>query len=47
MELHTFGVDGGYTQKDIQEIARAFTGWTIVDARGYRRAFTAMANGRN
>ncbi len=47
MELHTLGVDGGYTQKDIQEIARAFTGWTIVDARGYRRAFTAMANGTN
>lgn len=45
MELHTLGVDGGYTQKDIQEIARAFTGWTIVDARGYRRAFTSMANG--
>lgn len=45
MELHTLGVEGGYTQKDIQEIARAFTGWTIVDARGYRRAFTSMATG--
>ncbi|CAN5268005.1 hypothetical protein BH10ACI1_BH10ACI1_00860 [soil metagenome] len=45
MELHTLGVDGGYTQKDIQEIARCFTGWTIVDARGYRRAFAAMATG--
>jgi uncharacterized protein (DUF1800 family) len=29
MELHTTGVDGGYTQKDVQEVARAFTGWTI------------------
>ena len=29
MELHTLGVDGGYSQKDVQEIARAFTGWTI------------------
>src|SRR5262244_1648910 len=29
MELHTLGVDGGYTQKDIIEVARAFTGWTI------------------
>jgi uncharacterized protein (DUF1800 family) len=38
MELHTLGVDGGYTQKDIGEIARAFTGWTIVDPRGYRRS---------
>ena len=36
MELHTMGVDGGQTQKDVQEVARAFTGWTIVDARGYR-----------
>jgi uncharacterized protein (DUF1800 family) len=45
MELHTLGVEGGYTQKDIQEVARAFTGWTIVDARGYRRAFTSMATG--
>ncbi len=29
MELHTLGVSGGYSQKDVQEIARAFTGWTI------------------
>jgi uncharacterized protein (DUF1800 family) len=29
MELHTLGVEGGYTQKDVQEVARAFTGWTI------------------
>src|SRR5262245_38487916 len=29
MELHTMGVDSGYTQKDIQEVARAFTGWSI------------------
>jgi uncharacterized protein (DUF1800 family) len=29
MELHTLGVDGGYTQKDIIEVARCFTGWTI------------------
>ncbi len=35
MELHTLGVDGGYTQKDVQEVARAFTGWTIADPRGY------------
>ncbi len=30
MELHTLGVDGGYTQKDIVEVARCFTGWTIL-----------------
>jgi uncharacterized protein (DUF1800 family) len=29
MELHTLGVDGGYTQQDIVEVARCFTGWTI------------------
>ena len=29
LELHTLGVDGGYTQQDIVEVARAFTGWTI------------------
>ncbi len=29
MELHTLGVDGGYTQHDVQEVARCFTGWTI------------------
>ncbi|HEX8237137.1 MAG TPA: DUF1800 domain-containing protein [Abditibacteriaceae bacterium] len=31
MELHTLGVDGGYTQKDVQEVARCFTGWTVED----------------
>src|SRR3954471_10316396 len=30
LELHTLGVDGGYTQKDIIEVARAFTGWTLA-----------------
>jgi len=29
MELHTLGVDGGYTTKDIQEVARCLTGWTV------------------
>jgi uncharacterized protein (DUF1800 family) len=33
MELHTLGVDGGYTQADVQEIARAFTGWTLTQPR--------------
>lgn len=45
MELHTLGVEGGYTQKDIVEVARAFTGWTIADPRGYRRAAAMMING--
>ena len=29
MELHTLGVDGGYTQQDVTEVAKVFTGWTI------------------
>jgi uncharacterized protein (DUF1800 family) len=33
MELHTLGVDGGYTQKDVTEVARCFTGWTIERPR--------------
>jgi uncharacterized protein (DUF1800 family) len=33
MELHTLGVDGGYTQQDVINVARAFTGWTIVGPR--------------
>jgi uncharacterized protein (DUF1800 family) len=33
MELHTLGVDGGYTQKDVTELARVLTGWTIKDPR--------------
>ena len=34
MELHTLGVDGGYTQQDVQEVARCFTGWTINNQTG-------------
>lgn len=33
MELHTLGVDAGYTQRDVTEVARAFTGWTIDGPR--------------
>jgi uncharacterized protein (DUF1800 family) len=35
MELHTLGVDGGYTQKDVTEVARCFTGWSIDKPRQY------------
>ena len=36
LELHTLGVEGGYTQQDVVEVARAFTGWTVLPpgARG-------------
>jgi len=47
MELHTLGVNGGYAQRDVTELARLFTGWTVADeadetgrgqplARGFR-----------
>src|SRR5690606_8629025 len=35
LELHTLGVDGGYTQKDVSEAARILTGWTIYPLNGY------------
>ncbi len=35
MELHTLGVDGGYTQMDVSEAARILTGWTIYPMNGY------------
>ena len=43
MELHTLGVDGGYTQKDVTEVARCFTGWTIFQPRGGAAAVNALA----
>jgi uncharacterized protein (DUF1800 family) len=35
MELHTLGVDGGYTQKDVTEAARVLTGWTVIPMTDY------------
>jgi len=34
LELHTVGVDGGYTQDDVVELARILTGWTVTGAGG-------------
>ena len=34
LELHTLGVDGGYTQKDVEEVARCFTGWGVSGSYG-------------
>jgi uncharacterized protein (DUF1800 family) len=39
LELHTLGVDGGYTQHDVIEVARALTGWTIDPREGGTFAF--------
>jgi uncharacterized protein (DUF1800 family) len=33
LELHTLGVHGGYTQDDVEAVARAFTGWTVVEGQ--------------
>ena len=33
MELHTLGVNGGYTQQDVTEVAKVFTGWTLREPR--------------
>ena len=37
MELHTLGVGGGYTQKDVQEVARCFTGWGVENRFYHKR----------
>jgi len=42
MELHTLGVDGGYTQQDVTELARILTGWTIAPERMGRRFAQGM-----
>lgn len=39
LELHTLGVDGGYSQEDILEVARAFTGWTVRGLRTSQAEF--------
>lgn len=41
MELHTLGVDGGYTQKDVTELARMLTGWTYAPRRDAQFVFDA------
>lgn len=40
MELHTLGVDGGFTQQDVEEVARCFTGWRTYGNTGDARAGT-------
>jgi len=36
MELHTMGADGGYSQKDVEEVTRCFTGWTMMGRGDFR-----------
>ena len=47
LELHTLGVDGGYTQQDVQELAKILTGWTVGGiGRGGPAGARADADGR-
>jgi len=38
LELHTLGVHAGYTQRDVMEVARCLTGWTVRPRDGFRKA---------
>jgi uncharacterized protein (DUF1800 family) len=46
LELHTLGVDGGYTQQDIVNVARAFTGWSMRPQQGSGFIFAAPRHDR-
>jgi uncharacterized protein (DUF1800 family) len=46
LELHTLGVDGGYTQQDIVNVAKAFTGWTMQPRQGSGFMFVAGRHDR-
>lgn len=45
LELHTLGVDGGYTQTDVTEVARALTGWSVVPPNAQGARTLARAGG--
>lgn len=38
LELHSLGIDGGYTQRDVMEVARCLSGWTLRDRSGFFKA---------
>ncbi len=44
MELHSLGVTGGYTETDVKEVARCFTGWTVVGGSTNTPAFSFVAS---
>lgn len=44
MELHTLGVEGGYTETDVVEVARCFTGWTVTGSAANNPVFTFLAS---
>ena len=47
LELHTLGVDGGYTQQDIVNVAKAFTGWSMQPRLGSGFMFLAPRHDRS
>ena len=44
MELHTLGVEGGYTETDVKEVARCFTGWTVTGSSSNNPVFTFQSS---
>ena len=44
MELHTLGVEGGYTENDVFEVARCFTGWTVTGSSANNPVFSFLAS---
>ncbi len=44
MELHTLGVDGGFTEQDVLEVARSFTGWTFDPRNDYQFRFLPFSH---
>jgi uncharacterized protein (DUF1800 family) len=44
MELHTLGVNGGYTEADVKEVARCFTGWTVINLNTNAPEFSFIAS---
>jgi len=44
MELHTLGVDGGFTESDVAEVARCFTGWTVSGSSTNNPVFTFVTS---
>jgi uncharacterized protein (DUF1800 family) len=47
LELHGLGVDAGYTQHDVMEVARCLTGWTVRPSSGFRKGTVEFVAGRH
>jgi uncharacterized protein (DUF1800 family) len=47
LELHTLGVDGGYSQKDVMEVARCLSGWTVRDRHEWRKGTVEFHRSRH